>query len=111
MKKLKPLKDRLTPAILNRLHKRKITNAEAATLLHVSETHLSRTVAAIQGKVPGITAPQREAAAKLTKVRKEVRCVLAKKVLKNRITLADAAVQAGCSERTMSRYVALYRPE
>lgn len=97
--------------MLERLRTRKITNAEAAEKLGVSETYLSRTVAAMQAKVPGETVAARKAAHGLYVTRRQTREMLAKKVLAKRapITLAEAAKQANCSERTMMRYVASYR--
>lgn len=108
-KQPKPLRDRLNKALLNQLQKRKITNAEAAASLGVSETYLSRVVAAMQDKVPGKTAAVRAAAKKIYKARTETRSQLAKKVLKGRLTVEEAAEQANCSARTMFRYVAAYR--
>lgn len=109
MRKLKPLAERLSKTMLQRLYDRKITNAQAADALGVSETHLSRTVAAIQGKVPGVNAAVRAAATKLHHARRTTRTELAKKVLADQLTIAQAAKRAKVSERTMFRYVALYR--
>jgi AraC-like DNA-binding protein len=110
MKPTKPLAKRLTKRTLAQLQARKITNAQAAEQLGVSETYLSRTVAALQDKVPGTSMQKRSAAAKLYKTRQEQRDILAKRVNKGKLTIAAAAEQAGCSERTMFRYVAKYRP-
>ena len=109
MQKPKPLRERLTKAMLNDLYERKVTNRVAADIMGVSETHLSRVVASIQGKTPGVTTQVRQAARKITKTRIEVRRQLAKKVNKGRMTIAEAAKQADCSERTIFRYVAQYR--
>ncbi len=106
----KPLEQRLTKKLLHALQTRKITNREAAEQLGVSETYLSRKVAAIQSKVPGETQPVREAAHKLFQTRRQFRERLAKKVLKSSMTVTQAAAEANCSERTMFRYVAAYRP-
>lgn len=111
MKPKKPLAERLTQTMLKQLRTRKLTNAEAAEQLGVSETYLSRTVAAIQEKEPGKTTAARNASHKLYVTRRQTRETLAKKVLAKRqpITLAEAAKQANCSQRTMMRYVAAYR--
>lgn len=111
MKTTKPLKDRLGKRLLEQLHTRKITNKEAAEQLGVSESYLSRTVAAIQDKVPGQTVLERKANSELATIRRQYRTKLAKDVLRKRTTIAEAADAAGCSERTMFRYVERYRAE
>lgn len=108
MKTTKPLKDRLGKRLLDQLHTRKITNKEAAEQLGVSESYLSRTVAAFQDKVPGPTVLERKANSELARIRRQYRTKLAKDVIRNRTTIAEAANAAGCSERTMFRYVAQY---
>jgi predicted transcriptional regulator YheO len=105
MKKLKTLVERLSPTLLEKLRTRKITNAEAAAKLGVSETWLSHTVAAMQEKVPGSTVESREAASKLYRSRRDMRRQLAKKVAKGKLSIDEAASQAACSRRTMYRYV------
>lgn len=109
MKKPKPLIDRLNQRLLKQLAARKITNAQAAEQLGVSETYLSRIVASMQDKVPGETVIKRKANAALAKTRRDFRVKLAKEVLRNRKTYEDAASEAGCSVRTMFRYVEKYR--
>lgn len=106
----KPLRDRLTPAMLERLRTRKITNAQAAEKLEVSETYLSRTVAAMQEKTPGEVMLARAAAAKLVAERRHHRERLAKEVKNGNLDVGTAAKRAKCSLRTMSRYVAAYIP-
>lgn len=110
-KPLKPLRDRLGVRLLNNLRTRKITNAQAADELGVSESYLSRTVAAIQEKEPGETTAQRAANSELAKTRRVFRTKLAKEVLRRRKTIEDAAKEADCSIRTMFRYVERYRPQ
>jgi AraC-like DNA-binding protein len=109
MKNPKPLIDRLSKKLLDDLQKRKITNAQAAEKLGVSESYLSRTVAALQTKVPGETVQQRKANADLTRTRRQFRTKLAKEVIRGRKTVQAAATEAGCSVRTMFRYVERYR--
>lgn len=104
----KPLTERLNDVLMAQLRERKVTNAQAAEALGISETYLSRTVAAIQEKSPGQTSEQREARQKLYKARIQTRNMLAKKVNKGEITLTKAAEQANCSERTMFRYCAKF---
>jgi predicted DNA-binding transcriptional regulator YafY len=94
---------------LSDLQKRKTTNAQAAELLGVSETYLSRKVAAMQAKVPGTALQKRAAASTLYNTRRVFREQLAKKAAKGKMTVAEAAAEAECSERTMFRYVARYR--
>jgi hypothetical protein len=109
MKKPKPLRERITPEMLMQLQLRKITNREAAEKLGVCETYLSRVVSDMQKKIPGETAIARKAAQKIYKTRMEVRNAQAKLVVKGRLSIEKAAAEAGCSERTMFRYVAQYR--
>lgn len=106
----KPLKDRLTVPLLEKLRTRKLTNAEVAGKLGVSETYLSRTVAALQDKVPGTTTKERAAKAKLAKARRQTRENYAVRVKNGELDTAAAATRAHCSERTMARYVAAYKP-
>lgn len=106
----KPLVERLTKRLLERLRTRKMTNAEAAEELGVSETYLSRTVAALQSKVPGETVIARNEASALATERRLYRERLAKEIKNGQLDLATAAKRANCSERTMSRYVAKYVP-
>lgn len=109
MSRPKALINRLGKRLLAQLRTRKITNREAAEQLGVSEWYLSRVVRSLQEKEPGKTTAQRAEAAKLAATRTKMREILAKKVLKNQITLAEAALQANCTERTIQRYMALYR--
>lgn len=102
---------RLKPKILADLRVRKVTNKAVAEKLGVSETYVSRKVAALQTKERGKVALEREAKAKLYKVRAQVRDMLAKKVNKNQMTVALAAAEAGCTIRTMFRYCAKYKEQ
>lgn len=104
----KPLEERLNPKLLEQLRTRKVTNAQAADALGVSETYLSRTVAAIQEKDAGVTTEHRKARSKLAKARSGTRAELAKKVNRGELTLAQACKQANCSERTMYRWCEKY---
>jgi AraC-like DNA-binding protein len=106
----KPLRDRLTKTLLEKLRTRKLLNAEAAAQLGVSETYLSRTVAAMQEKVPGETMLARKQATELATERRQHRERLAKEVKNGNLTVERAAERAHCSVRTMSRYVAAYVP-
>lgn len=106
----KPLRDRLTKAMLEKLRTRKMLNAEAAAILGVSETYLSRTVAAIQSKEQGVTTAARVQAMQLAAERRQHRERLAKEVKNGNLDVATAAQRANCSLRTMSRYVAAYVP-
>lgn len=109
MKQPKPLRDRLTKDILNRLRTRKMSNKEAAQLMEVSEAYLSRTVAAIQDKEPGKTTARRAAAHKLAVARRQTREMYARQVKNGELDIRTAAKRAHCSERTMSRFVEAYR--
>jgi len=105
----KPLIERLGKRLLEQLRVRKITNREAAEKLGVSEGYLCRVVSTLQSKEPSVAAQERKAASDLAKTRRQLREQLAKKVLRNQMTLEKAAKEAGCSLRTMHRYVAAYR--
>lgn len=104
----KPLSERISKRMLEQLRTRKLSNAQAAAQLGISETYLSRTVAALQEKEPGQTTKARKAAAMLRETRTSIRQNLAKAVLKGTITVAQAAKRAGCNERTIYRYMAEY---
>jgi transposase len=106
----KPLKDRLTKALLDKLRRRKMLNSEAAAQLGVSESYLSRTVATMQEKEPGQTSTARKQAAELAQQRRQHRERLAKEVKNGDLDVNAAAQRANCSERTMQRYVAAYVP-
>lgn len=110
MAQKKPLAARLTKPLLEKLRKRKITNAQAAEQLDVSETYLSRTVAALQEKEPGKTTAARRAASKIAQERRLHRERLAKDVKNEVLALDAAAARAKCSIRTMQRHVAAYTP-
>lgn len=109
----KPLLERLTKKMLADLQERKRRNRDVADELGVSETYLSRKIATLQAKNPGETVAHRKAAQALFATRRGFREKLAKKILssKGRLTIAQAAEEANCSERTMFRYVQAYRPE
>lgn len=106
----KPLKDRLTKTLLAQLRTRKIRNKDAAEQLGVSESYLSRTVAALQEKEPGKTVLARNEAHELATARRQHRERLAKEVKNGALDVETAAERANCSVRTMSRYVARYTP-
>lgn len=107
----KPLIERLRKRDLELLRTRKATNAQMAEKYGVSEPYMSRVVASVQEKEPGKTTAQREAAAKLYKVRIEFRDKLAKQVMAGKRTMANACEQAGCSERTIFRHIEKFRAE
>lgn len=110
MKQPKPLVDRLTPTMLERLRTRKIKNKDAAERLGVCETYLSRVVSSMQEKEPGQTTQQRSEASLLANERRHHRERLAKEVKNGQLDVAQAAERANCSERTIMRYVAAYVP-
>lgn len=107
---MKPLKQRLSKSLLAKLKARKITNKDAAMQLNVHENTLSRTVSQIQTKDPGKTTTYRKNVTQLAQIRQKVRDELAKSVIKGKLTAQQAAEKAGCTERTIYRHVAKYRP-
>lgn len=104
----KPLKKRLTQADLKRLRERKMTNLEAAQKYGVSESYLSRTVAAIQQKQRGKVVLAREGLSILYATRQKMRILQAQRAKAGTISVAQAATNANCSERTMRRYIENY---
>jgi transposase len=104
MKKLKPLKDRISTSVLKKLKTRKMTNAEAAEKYGVSPNYICRIVGEIQTKNPGSTPTTRKAASIAAAERKTFRTQLAKRCAAGKMTWAEAAEQAGCSVRTIYRY-------
>lgn len=106
----KPLRDRLTKAVLEKLRTRKMTNAEAADMYGVTMSYLSRVVASMQEKEPGPTNAARKAAALLAQQRRQHRERLAKEVLHGELDVNVAAKRARCSIRTMERYVSACTP-
>lgn len=105
----KPLAKRLNATLRKQLAQRKVTNAVAAAALGVSETYLSRTVAALGiEKAPGKTTAHRNARHELTAARNKHRAELAKSVNKGNMTIEAAAKAANCSVRTMFRWCEKY---
>lgn len=94
------------PEILEMLRLRQITNRTVAAQVGVSEAHLARVLAGLGVKKQrGEVVKQREAAKTLAETRKKHRQSLAKAVILGKKTIEQAAIQAGCSERTLYRYV------
>jgi hypothetical protein len=105
----KPLAKRLNATLRKQLADRKVTNAVAAAALGVSETYLSRTVAALGvEKAPGKTTAHRNARHELAAARNAHRASLAKTVNKGNMTIEAAAKAANCSVRTMFRWCEKY---
>lgn len=105
MKPTKPLKDRLTKDILEKLRTRRMTNAEAAILFNVGANYMSRTVAAMQKKNPGKIVAKRAATSEKSKARQDKRRGLAIEAKAGTKSWANAARLAGCSVRTLYRYL------
>lgn len=94
------------PELLEMLRSRQITNRTVAAQAGVSEAYLARFLGALGVKKDrGEVVKQREAARDLAETRKKHRQRLAKAVVLGKKTIEQAAVQAGCSERTLYRYV------
>ncbi len=92
------LKRTLLP-YLDDLRQRKLTNRAVAALLDVSEAHLSRTLKLLEVvKDPIITPPNKTK--QLLQARKLMRSLAANN---KTLTVAQAAKQANCSERTIYR--------
>ncbi len=111
-KPIKPLRERLTEDIIEKLVSRQMTNAQAATLLGSSENYLGFVFNQVLEKrrKKGMISEKRENAKNLVQSRRQLRIREAKKVLQGAKDLAKAAKSANCSERTMRRYVEKIAP-
>lgn len=108
--KPKPLKERLTPALVKALEDRTMTNAQVAALLDVHPSYLSTVFNTISRKKRGGTREAREWMHELVQARREMRIREAKKVAAGKKTLEKAAKDANCSERTIRRYIEKVAP-
>lgn len=90
-------------AILARYAKRRISRPLAARLLGgISERQVNRWLAVAElERVPSPTLSAREAAHNRRVAREQA----AKLVAKGKLTIEKAALRAGCSERTLYRYM------
>lgn len=112
-KPITPLRERLTPGIIEKLVSREMTNAQAAKMLGSSENYLGFVFNQVLDKrrEKGKIAQSRENAKKLVEARRDMRIREAKKVINGIKDLAKAAKTAKCSERTMRRYVEKIAPK
>lgn len=92
------LRDQIKP-YLDRIRRREMTNRELARVLNASEWHVCRLLK--QLKVQRDPPPSRETNRARLEARKQLRTELANDPTK---TLAQAAREAHCSERTLYRY-------
>ena len=105
----KPLVERLNDRLLEQLRTRRVTNEEAAALLNVHPTYLSRTLRELgQEKEKGKTMEHREARSQLADAREKFCAQLAKQVNRGEKTAEKAAREPTCTLRTMSRWCAKY---
>lgn len=105
---MKALRERLTPGILEALRLRQTSSRAVAKLYEVSESYLCRTLAELNlERIPAPTMEQRKASRVLTAARTYHRTQLAKEVKAGRKTVVTAAREAGCSVRTIHRYMEL----
>jgi AraC-like DNA-binding protein len=95
------LKDRLQPYVAQ-IVRRELTNRAVAAILGASETHVCRTLRKMG--VVRDAKPSRESKKALLGERQTLRTDLARKTLDGSLTVAEAARQAHCSERTIQRY-------
>lgn len=106
----KPLRERLTPALIEALKTRTKSNDEVAALLGVHPRYLSMVFNKLAKRNRGKVVKEREENAELVAARRELRIREAKKVKNGTKTLAKAAKAARCSERTMRRYIEQVAP-
>ena len=98
---------KLTSDIIDKLQSRSVKHRDIAEELKVSPTHLSRTLAEKNYKrTPSPLVIQRKNTSLLYQTRAESREALAKRVIDKLLDLKEAQELAGCSERTLRRYVA-----
>lgn len=105
MSKIKPLRERLTPAILQALESRSRTNADVAKELGVHPNYLSAIFNQISARKPGEVNQARIWMQELVACRRELRQMAAQRVVDGRVSSSEAAAEVNCSERTIRRYV------
>lgn len=90
--------------IKKQIANRDLTAREAAKLLDINENYLCKLLKD-QGikRIPGITTTHRKKIADLTKSRKDFRKLLVAQVKGRSKTIAQAAKEGKCSERTIYR--------
>ena len=94
------------PELLEMLRMRQVTNRQIALQAGVSEAYLARVLTGMGvQKVRGEVVARREELRELAEERRIHRQNLAKLVASGRLTMETAAAQAGCSERTLYRYI------
>ncbi|WP_454735379.1 hypothetical protein [Cupriavidus necator] len=94
------------PELLDMLRQRQVTNRQVAAQAGVSEEHLARVLTKMGvRKVRGEVVARRAEVRTLAEERQKHRQDLAKSVLAGKRTIEDAAALAGCSERTLYRYI------
>jgi AraC-like DNA-binding protein len=110
---MKPLRERLTPQMIDDLKHRRVTDAQLAEQLGVNEKYLNYVFNSVlkQRRIRGKVSEKRENERKLVLARRQMRIKQAKKVLNGRISLEKAAKDANCSTRTMRRYVERVAPQ
>jgi transposase len=88
----------------------KLTRREAARRLGISERHVNRLMRAKDVRRPrGEARERREEARAAAEERRSMRLDNAARAAAGRQSLAEAAVNAGCSQRTIYRWVARLR--
>lgn len=110
---MKPLRERLTPQMLDDLKNRRVTDAALAKQLGVNPNYLNFVFNSVlkQHRIRGKESEKREKERELVQSRRQMRIKQAKRVLNGVISLEKAAKLANCSERTMRRYVEKVAPE
>lgn len=88
--------------LLHRYARRRITRAEVAKRLGVTERQVTRYMRELGlARDPSASFIERQTAAK----HKLVRITAARLVAEGKLSIADAARRAGCSQRTIYRYL------
>lgn len=106
-KKYDTLVSKITPEVIKELKARKLKQTDLAKTLNVSQTHLSRTLATLNYKrTPSPEVIVRKQASTIYQARSENRQVIAQKVSDKTLDIKTAQEVAGCSERTLRRYIA-----
>lgn len=94
--------EKMIADVLARYVKRRLTRARAAGLLDMSERQLNRELAERKLEREESEYAKRKEQAQQNR---ELRVAAARLVKAGKLTIAQAAARAGCSERTIYRYI------
>lgn len=110
---MQPLRERLTPEMIDDLKNRRVTDVQLAKQLDVNPNYLNYVFNSVikEKRIRGPVSEKREKERDLVESRRQMRIKQAKRVINGRISLEKAANLANCSVRTMRRYVEKVAPQ